>query len=123
MQEEDSQQHFWIFVNDAHGASAVNLYRLWNEIAIDYNLDVSKHVGVAIRGAGSGWAGGKLPQGGRLCLLKFVLQKYFQICSTLTYVISITIKSNDVCKIKKISVNYSTAMNVATKVLTYAVKA
>ena len=32
---------------DAHGVSAVNLFRLWNEIAIDYNLDVSNHVVIA----------------------------------------------------------------------------
>ena len=36
---------------DAHEASAVNLFRLWNEVAIDYNLDVSKHVAIACDGA------------------------------------------------------------------------
>ena len=37
--------------NDAHGASAINLFRLWNEVAIDYNLDVSKHAAIACDGA------------------------------------------------------------------------
>ena len=36
---------------DAYRASAVNLYRLWNEVAIDYNLDVSKHAAIACDGA------------------------------------------------------------------------
>ena len=35
---------------DAHRASTFNLFRLWNEVAIDYNLDVSKHVVCACDG-------------------------------------------------------------------------
>ena len=35
---------------DAHGASVVNLFQLWNKVAIDYNLDVSKHVAIACDG-------------------------------------------------------------------------
>ena len=36
---------------DAHGASAVNLFRLWNEVAIDYNLYVVEHAAIACDGA------------------------------------------------------------------------
>ena len=36
---------------DARGAPAANLFRLWNDVAADYYLDVSKHVGFACDGA------------------------------------------------------------------------
>ena len=36
---------------DACGATAANLFRLWNEVACDYDLDVSKHVAFACDGA------------------------------------------------------------------------
>ena len=36
---------------DACGATAANLFRLWNEVACDYDLDVSKHVTFACDGA------------------------------------------------------------------------
>jgi len=36
---------------DARGATAANLFRLWNDVAADYDLDVSKHVAVACDGA------------------------------------------------------------------------
>ena len=42
------QLHFWI---DARGATAANLFRLWNEVAADYGLDVGKHVAIACDGA------------------------------------------------------------------------
>ena len=39
------------FLNMRHidicGATAANLFRLWNEAACDYDLDVSKHVAIA----------------------------------------------------------------------------
>ena len=33
------------------GATAANLFRLWNEVASDYTLDVNKHVALACDGA------------------------------------------------------------------------
>ena len=36
---------------DARGATAANLFRLWNEVAADYGLDVGKHVAIACDGA------------------------------------------------------------------------
>ena len=36
---------------DACGPTAANLFRLWNEVACDYDLDVSKHVAFACNGA------------------------------------------------------------------------
>ena len=36
---------------DARGATAANLFRLRNEVAADYDLDVSKHVAIACDGA------------------------------------------------------------------------
>ena len=36
---------------DARGATAANLFRLWNEVANDYGLDVNKHVAIACDGA------------------------------------------------------------------------
>ena len=36
---------------DACGATAANLFRLWNEVACDYDLDVSKHIAFACDGA------------------------------------------------------------------------
>ena len=36
---------------DACGAPAANLFRLWNEVACDYDLDVRKHVAFACDGA------------------------------------------------------------------------
>ena len=36
---------------DACGGTAANLFRLWNDVAADYDLDVSKHAGFARDGA------------------------------------------------------------------------
>ena len=49
--------------------------------------------------------------GGRLCPLKFVSKKYFfRSALQSTYIISITIKSNNVCKITKTTMNHRAAM-------------
>ena len=36
---------------DTRGATAANLFRLWNEVANDYVLDVNEHVAIAFDGA------------------------------------------------------------------------
>jgi len=46
-----STAFFYIRRIDAHGATAANLFRPWNDVAADYNLDVSRHVAVACDGA------------------------------------------------------------------------
>ena len=38
---------------DARGATVANLVELWNKVAFDYDLEVSKHVDVACDGAAS----------------------------------------------------------------------
>ena len=72
------------------------------------------------RGAGSGGQEGQvLPclliclkrggRGGRLCSLKLVLQvNFFCYALQLTYIILITIKSNNICRITKTTLTHST---------------
>ena len=77
---------------------------------------------MTIRGAGSGGTGGAIApclliflkrgdRGGRLCSLKLALQiNFFSYALQLTYIILIAIKSNNICKITKITVTHSTVI-------------
>ena len=50
-------------------------------------------------------------RGGKSCSLKLVLQiNFFSYALQLTYIILITIKSNDVCKITKTTMTHSTVI-------------